>query len=297
MYNYNGYTCDVCNEKFTSQSDVVVCPECGTPHHRECYKQLGHCVNEARHAEGFEWTAPQKAVNPNITNCPKCGHENPKDSVFCENCGISLTVQTPKGHGMGQAPVFGDFMSQSNPNAVPPVMASGLEGEHDGVSYKDMAIYMGPSHAYYVYNFKRINADKKARTFVLSAFLFDGLYFMYRKMWLESIIILIVSTILAVPSSLVLLETTGLIPSSSPLLFSGIETLVTICSVLTLAVKILLGFIAVPLYQKRVVKDLKRFKTQSSSNNEYYQKVVSKSGPCKAVLLVSAALMIAYLFI
>ena len=297
MYNYNGHICDVCKEKFTHQSDVVVCPECGTPHHRECYKQLGHCVNEAKHAEGFEWTAPQMAFNPNVKSCPKCGHENPKDATFCENCGISLVVQSQKGHMMGQAPVIGDFMSQGKTNGMPPVMTAGLDGEHDGVSYKDMAIYMGPSHAYYVYNFKKINTNKKSRTFVLSAFLFDGLYFLYRKMWKEAIVVLLLSTIITLPSSFVLLETLGYIPSSSPLLFEGIDTVITICSVLTLAIKILLGFIAVPLYQKKVIRDLKRFKSQSNSNNEYYQKIVEKSGPCKAVLLFSAALMIAYLFI
>ena len=29
MINFIGCTCDVCNEKFTAESDVVVCPECG----------------------------------------------------------------------------------------------------------------------------------------------------------------------------------------------------------------------------------------------------------------------------
>ena len=34
---YENETCPVCGEKFTADSDVVVCPDCGTPHHRECY--------------------------------------------------------------------------------------------------------------------------------------------------------------------------------------------------------------------------------------------------------------------
>jgi len=34
----------------------VVCPDCGTPHHRSCYAENGGCANAARHDEdGFEW--------------------------------------------------------------------------------------------------------------------------------------------------------------------------------------------------------------------------------------------------
>ena len=47
---YTGIPCAACGKKFTAEDDVVVCPECGTPYHRACYKELGHCVNEARHA-------------------------------------------------------------------------------------------------------------------------------------------------------------------------------------------------------------------------------------------------------
>ena len=56
---YTGIPCAACGKKFTAEDDVVVCPECGTPYHRACYKELGHCVNEARHAEGYVWQPPR----------------------------------------------------------------------------------------------------------------------------------------------------------------------------------------------------------------------------------------------
>ena len=52
---YENETCPVCGEKFTADSDVVVCPDCGTPHHRECYLKTNHCCNEDRHNTGFIW--------------------------------------------------------------------------------------------------------------------------------------------------------------------------------------------------------------------------------------------------
>ena len=56
--DYIGYKCPVCDKYFHVGDDVVVCPECGTPHHRECYKNLGHCVNEDKHSQGFDYIMP-----------------------------------------------------------------------------------------------------------------------------------------------------------------------------------------------------------------------------------------------
>ena len=47
--NYKIYKCPVCNIQFDDDADVVVCPECGTPHHRECYIQNGKCINADKH--------------------------------------------------------------------------------------------------------------------------------------------------------------------------------------------------------------------------------------------------------
>ena len=46
---FTQYNCPVCDRKFESADDIVVCPECGTPHHRDCYDELGHCFYEDRH--------------------------------------------------------------------------------------------------------------------------------------------------------------------------------------------------------------------------------------------------------
>ena len=295
MFNYNGCVCDKCGEKFDTESDVVVCPICGTPHHRECYKELGHCVNEDKHKDGFEWKAPEKAVNFNVIVCPRCQAENPKDAAFCESCGVSLAPQTNNNNTKSQ--VIGDILGREKTSVVPPILPKALEGECDGVSYKDMAIYIGSSAAYYVYNFKRKQTEgKNYKSFCWSAFFFDGLYFLYRKMWTEAIVILLVSSILSIPSSIMMAQTLGYISSSSPLIFNGIDVLVTVCSLLTFALKAFLGFIAIPRYQKKVVKDLKKIKSQSPSNNGYYQTIVAKSGPSKIVIYACIAIFITYLF-
>ncbi len=61
---YDNVKCPVCDEVFTPESDVVVCPECGTPHHRDCYLKAGQCHNDEKHSDGYTW------INPNVSSVP-----------------------------------------------------------------------------------------------------------------------------------------------------------------------------------------------------------------------------------
>lgn len=67
------FICPVCKNPFNQEDDTVFCPECGTPHHRECWKKNGKCFNEALHgSQGIEETFK----NPEATiEFPK--QENP----------------------------------------------------------------------------------------------------------------------------------------------------------------------------------------------------------------------------
>ena len=44
-----GKTCPVCKKTFVESDDIVVCPECGTPHHRSCYASIGRCALSSKH--------------------------------------------------------------------------------------------------------------------------------------------------------------------------------------------------------------------------------------------------------
>lgn len=63
MYLNSNEKCPVCSRQFTQEDDIVICPICGTPHHRECYNSLGHCINSDKHGTDFEY-APQGADEP-----------------------------------------------------------------------------------------------------------------------------------------------------------------------------------------------------------------------------------------
>lgn len=95
MTEYENKCCPCCGNSFTENDDIVVCPECGTPMHRACWS--GHCPNESRHAEGFDWNKEQAKVvqtptGENILRCEICGFKiaNPDDKLFCPDCGSPM---------------------------------------------------------------------------------------------------------------------------------------------------------------------------------------------------------------
>ena len=76
MGNFINAECPYCGRKFAEGDDIVVCPECGTPHHRECYKEHGSCANEERHGS-FEWGfVPPKKGEPAASQST-AGEQNP----------------------------------------------------------------------------------------------------------------------------------------------------------------------------------------------------------------------------
>ena len=58
--DYTGIKCPVCEKTFTKQDDVVVCPECGAPYHRECYQKEGHCIFEEEASKRRKLATPSR---------------------------------------------------------------------------------------------------------------------------------------------------------------------------------------------------------------------------------------------
>ncbi len=91
---YKDIECSACSKKFDDNSDVVVCPVCGAPHHRECWIAAGKCAHEAEHASGYHWEFPQIPIendeDKKTTDEPEqiIGDffENGEGVVMCQNC-------------------------------------------------------------------------------------------------------------------------------------------------------------------------------------------------------------------
>lgn len=224
---YINEICNGCGRKITEDDDIVVCPECGTPQHRECWKKENRCVNEHLHTENFEWkpkhTAPlaEKKDDVKMRPCPFCGHENPYDAKECENCsqpfemfGRSIfpkesTEDTHTKTEYSYKPPFDVGREKNNGDSYSPEQGDTLEdkpfvfnsGAYDstvlGVETKNFAGYVRTSIPSYYRKFKRFENGKKV-SFNFAAFFFCPFWFFFRKLYKAGIVFLTLSLALSI---------------------------------------------------------------------------------------------------
>ncbi len=301
MFKFEGLVCDICGKPFDKDSDIVVCPDCGTPHHRECWRELGHCVNEIRHEEGYEWQAPAKEIPAGSIECPDCHSIMPQDALFCENCGHALKTNDPTTQvysvpgGRMEVHQFPNAYTMSQEEFKARVDRE-LAGEIDGISYRDIAVFIGQNAQYYIYKFKRMRQDPKYKPFNWAACLFPPIWLLFRKLWKHAILAAVINFVLNLPSFFILAANMGAISASSPLLFPGIETVAAITSTLVLAVGIVWGFLAIPMYRADTVKRLKKMKSDAGENlDRYYRSILEQAGPSKIGKVVVVLFAIYYM--
>lgn len=195
---FSEFQCPVCSKTFQDGDDIVVCPECGAPHHRECYEQNGHCFYEEQHGDGFSFEniGKEQADNevPTLT-CPQCGFENEKTAFYCNECGAPLqnadrqqnynrqsyNQQNPFGQAPNgfQGMPFG--FSVGGAPAFDPL--AGLNGEEEiaeNVKVSEAAKFIGKTTQYFLMVFKKIKELNSSRFNFCAAF-FAEAYFLYRK--------------------------------------------------------------------------------------------------------------------
>lgn len=183
-FRYTNEKCPVCGESFTAEDDIVVCPLCGTPHHRECYKKNGECGNSDRHSEGFVW---QPENEPTPAEQPIEPTANPYGNV-----NANVNPQMPPFY----APATPQVVYQiPNPlNAFPQEI-------DDSISTADAAAFIRKNSQTYLRKFFTVKSGK--RTFNFCAFLFGGYWFIYRKMYKLGIIFLALTLALSAIPNLV----------------------------------------------------------------------------------------------
>lgn len=193
--DYIGNKCPVCQKYFHADDDVVVCPECGTPHHRECYEQTGHCANERLHAQGYDYQAEhENESSENVKLCPTCGKENDKESFFCKYCGSPLTQNRAQSNpnqqqnpNVGASPFGGQNQQYGNANFNTVFMdpLGGVPTDTDfgdGVTAGETAKYVKQNTPYFIRVFSNIKNFNRSK-FNFAAALFTGGYMLYRKMY------------------------------------------------------------------------------------------------------------------
>lgn len=206
--NYENIICAHCGKPMQSGEDIVVCPVCATPQHRECWMQEGHCANDSLHASGFVW---KKEENNNVINedkceqqtapdskaCHICGSENPSDSLHCGNCGALFGETRNENPVCARCGTKNDSDARHCKNCGAPLVAQtgfyntnpylrNSEFKEDdliaGQKAGDLAFYIQMSAHRYLRKFRKF-ADGKKLSINFAAFFFAPYWFFYRKLY------------------------------------------------------------------------------------------------------------------
>lgn len=267
MARYTGNHCPVCEQAFTDDDDIVVCPDCGTPYHRACWQKVGVCVHQSEHAAGFEWkpeVGPEAEAAAHAAVCPNCGTHNMPGSAYCSHCGVPLPPADSSEEESG--PIYArrpgaasDSGTSSGPRmeAYGPGADGGIyrrevgpEDAIDGVKAKHWAIFLGRSPMYYLMQFFRMSETNHRITFSFSAFFFGPAYLLYRKMWKEGIAVAILSLVLYLPGlmSMVAYYNADFF-GNMPL--DWLAPASTAAEFVNWALRVALGLFSISLYEKR----------------------------------------------
>lgn len=321
MTRYTGNHCPVCEQAFTDTDDIVVCPDCGTPYHRDCWKKVGACMHRSEHAAGFEWQpeiGPEAVKAAHEATCPNCGTRNTPGAARCSHCGCPLPRSEADSADAAkpeeQVPIYArDPSVVNNRSAAPgPHIETysadreggiyrreiGPEDTIDGIKAKDWAAYVGRSPMYYLMQFFRMSITKRKAAVCLSAFLFGPAYLLYRKMWKEGLLTAILTIVLSIPTFIEIISVFN--PSLLGAMPLGwLPAAVNVCAVASWALNIILGLFAVSWYRREAKKNIDRIYADYPDGEARTDALLQKGGTnlLAALLYFGIMLLLASLVI
>ena len=274
MNRFENKLCPICRARFTDKADVVVCPICGTPHHRVCYEIRGKCGLENLHESGFVWNGRLPDEPEPVQSQPQNPYENNTQSA--QNTTNEQDVD-PMMEMFGDADAgFNSFLKKLSDPAL---------GE-DGVSMKELTAYAATSSFHYgrAFDIFRTNiGGKKRKVFfnLASGFLAPAFQF-YRKMDIFgaiSGILLLIPVLIA-----------ALFPDF--VLNNGFSYLLNLYN---LAGLVILSAFGDYFYYKHAVKSIIKFRGSfqgDTMSDEYYQALAEKGKPSVLRAIIGCLAMV-----
>ena len=174
--DWKKYFCPICGIDFTDEDDVVVCPDCGTPHHRECWIKTGHCANEMLHGTEDSLECTYKKASSETEVIPEIVTDNNSGEYNSEP-----RPNNPFDAGFG-------FNNQNENNQEAPRPTFNINGK-PGVLYE---IALRKNQKYYIPRFIVMDNGVKGTGWNFMAFISPLAWSIYRKMYKLSAIILAV---------------------------------------------------------------------------------------------------------
>ncbi len=307
MANFTGSECMICKQTFNENDDIVVCPECGTPYHRECYLKEGKCINTELHLENKSWSdinrVKSEQSDEQNKKCSRCGAENKPHTIICEICGAPMVDDINLNGNTGyqqQNANFGGFSFD------PQDKYCGFDPKEkisESTTVEEAADFVGENSRYYLMLFKRMKMTGKKITVNAMCIFLPQVYFAYRKMWKEAAAVIVLSSILSIPALLYTFTAMDMpirLISVDTLKTSWFGLLLRFSNYASMAVNVGACLFGNWLYYRHMDKKIDAIKTQLGSENDMAAAKIKESGGVNiwfvllafAVQLVAAALIV-----
>lgn len=275
MAFYTGIDCPVCGKKFETKDDVVTCPICGTPSHRSCYEETGHCIHQAEHASGFKYDLKEKKA------------EQAKDTESTNVATFPVPVQadsevssTPKSRmeSLYSVPSLDDFV----------LSVAGSSEKIAGEEAGDLVVVVQKKVPFYFKRFKKLDGAKHKISWNWSAFIFGPYWFFYRRMskfgaavlGVQLTIQLVLNAVFSTELSkygellnnafgpevlqdpLIMLQEANIAKGAEIFTQSGIEGYVAAFLITAILVRLVAGILANGAYRQHCISLIKRVRTK-----------------------------------
>ena len=175
---FENQVCPVCNNVFKEDEDIVVCPDCGTPHHRDCYKALGECKNKSLHSENFVFKKEEKAEKLDVII--EDDVKKTEDVVNIVN--VEFNSEKDKNNEELKNSIE-ELFKNINGKPTSQVLINNIPS-----SYYEASI--GKNQNYYMPRFLIMEKTQKNYLFNACAFIFPMAWTLYRKMYKLSLLVL-----------------------------------------------------------------------------------------------------------
>lgn len=316
MSNYIGTKCISCGERFKEGDDVVVCPECGTPYHRECYLKEGHCINTKLHETGQSWV-PENENGGNFEHsgeplrCIRCGAVNPLDGLFCNKCGMPLNAnrdaQRPFNsmeNGMNNPNSSEGFFSNRQgpfPFGGAGQMVFDKDSEIDGVKLDDYSKYVGKNQLPLLSQFIRFGKFGGKVSMNIGALIFPELYFFYRKMPKIGVLFLALTFLFSIPEMIVIGQSDmmglTLLSTNVDINSTNFNLIYSVCSYLIMGVRFIACLFGTYWYYRTARNNILSIREKNSGQDEAKIKelISAKGGISWIGVIIAATVFFAFI--
>lgn len=304
MFRYYNDDCPVCRHRFTENDDIVVCPVCGTPHHRDCYVSNGGCANDSLHDGGFSFVSAsdgkgenEEKKSANVRVCKNCGTRLENGSSVCSHCGTyNDDIKTGTSSGSSSfTPPFAGFTTDINDSEL-----------INNVPVGDLKRFIGGNWFYYIPVFYNYAKNKIKVRVNMSAFIGTWAWLLSRKMYFTGIICALITAIsfgftyffsalcaTALNISDEYITFSAITNSGKPLLVTG-YLIYSIVSNIPLVMMILLGLFGNRMYMKKCIKNVKAINKKSKSAEEFNERLQRKGGLSIVLLSICFTLVVSF---